>query len=353
MDEGTISYEEEDFKTIIEYSPFSIVITNIEGKINYVNPKFTELSGYQANEVIGEKPSILRSAETNPEEYKLLWDTILSGKMWRGELARKKKNGEIYYELSVVLPIKDHTGKITKFIGINEDVTTLKEKEKELQKVEKLKELAKMSSYISHEIKSPLTSIKMNIDMLVRKNDLPEHANKSLSIIQSEVARLLNLLKNILEYSKQEQLSLTEIYLPDFVSSISDTFSPQFEDKGIRFVNKVLKGRALGNIEKLRSAFILLIENSVAAVSSNGIIEIYSDSSNEKCHIYIKDNGCGIENDKNIFEPFFTTKKYGTGLGLVIAKDIIERNNGQINLLSSEPGKTIFEVVLKGGQTQH
>lgn len=350
MGEGRYSIEEEDFKTIIEFSPFSIVITDIDGKINYVNPKFTETTGYLPKEIIGEKPSLLRSTETNPEEYKLMWDTILSGKLWRGELANRKKNGEIYHELCVVFPIIDHTGKITKFIGVNEDITTLKEKENKLQKVEKLKELAKMSSYIAHEIKSPLTSIKMNLDMLVRKNDLPEHANKSLSIVQSEVTRLLNLLKNILEYSKRERLSLTEIYLPDFVNSISDTFLSQFEEKDIRFVNNVLKDRVLGDIEKLKSAFMLLIENSIAAVSSNGIIEIYSNSTNGKCHIYIKDNGCGIDNNENIFEPYFTTKEYGTGLGLVIARNIIERNNGQINLLSSKPGETIFDVTLEGSE---
>ena len=335
------------FQTIIEQSPISIVITDLKGNITYVNPKFVELTGYKPEEVMGQTPRILKPETVTKEEYENIWKTILSGNVWKGELVNKKKNGDLYNEFAVISPIKDNEGNIIQLIGLKEDITDLKIAQDELHKAEKFKGLAKMASYISHEIKSPLTSIKMNLDMLIRKNDLPGYACKSLLVIQSEITRLFNLTKNILEYSKQEEIKFSHIYLPQFFNSIYDIFTPQLEEKRIKFINKVEGCRILGDIQKLESAFILLIENSLAAVSENGTIEISSVSNNGNCSLFLKDNGCGIENKGQIFFPFYTTKKYGTGLGLVIAKDIIERHKGEIKLVSSKPGETIFEIILK------
>ncbi len=337
------------FQTIIEQSPISIIITDPGGNITYVNPKFIELTGYKSEEVIGKTPRILKSEKIAHEDYENIWKTVLSGDVWKGEIVDKKKNGELYNEFAVISPIKDDSGNIIQLISLKEDITDLKRTQEELYKAEKFKGLAKMASYISHEIKSPLTSIKMNLDMIMRKKELPEFACKSLLIIQSEIARLFNLTKNILEFSKQEELSFSQIYLPEFFNSIYDVFAPQLEEKGIKFTNDVAECKILGDIQKLKSVFILLIENSIAAVSENGIIEISSASNNGYCSIFLRDNGCGMENKENIFEPFFTTKKYGTGLGLVIAKDIIERHKGDIKLVSSNPGETIFEIILKTG----
>ena len=335
------------YQIIIEQSPISIVITDIDGNINYVNPKFVELTGYQMEEILGKTPRIFRAGELAQEEYEHIWKTVLSGNVWKGELINKKKNGEQYIEYAVISPIRDDDGNITRLISLKEDITELRQAQDELHQDEKLKGIANMASYISHEIKSPLTSMKINIDMVLRKNDLSESTYKSLQIVQSEISRLFNLLKNILEYSKQEKVSLTQIYLPEFIDTINNIFAPQFEEKGVRFINNIKEHRILGDVQRLQSVFILLIENSLEAIGENGIIEISSASCNGNCSIFIKDNGSGIMNKENIFEPFFTTKKYGTGLGLAIAKEILDKHNGEIKLVSSRPGETIFEIAVK------
>ena len=349
MAHNFIDHYTDDFQTLVKQSPISIIITDIDGNILYVNPKFVEITGYTEEEVLGKNPRLLKSGEMSLDDYKVLWDTILSGKIWKGEFINKKKNGELYTEYAVISPIIDKDGKITKLLGLKEDITELRNTEKEFHEAEKFAALGRMASYISHEIKTPLTSIKTNVDMLLRKDDLPQYVYKSLGIVQSEVARLQGLLVNILEYSKQEDFIFSEIYLPDFFNSIHEIISPQLESKEIAFINNAGKHKILGDINKLKSSFMLLIENSMSAVSLNGQIEIYSTAVNGKCSIFLKDNGCGIMTIDDIFKPFFTTKKDGTGLGLAIAKNIIEKNKGDLKLVSSKPGETIFEVTLNKG----
>ena len=117
----------------VEQSPSVVIITDTNGTIEYVNPRFTAVTGYSAEEVIGQRPSILKSGHTSPAEYEELWETITSGGEWRGEFLNKKKNGELYWEFATILPIKDADGRITHFLGVKEDITARKQAEQALQ----------------------------------------------------------------------------------------------------------------------------------------------------------------------------------------------------------------------------
>lgn len=119
----------------VEQSPASVVITDTSGAIEYVNPKFSKLTGYSFTEVVGKNPRILKSGEKTAEEYKELWDTITSGKEWRGTFHNKKKNGELYWESASISPIKDSKGNITHFVAVKEDITALKHAQEELVKL--------------------------------------------------------------------------------------------------------------------------------------------------------------------------------------------------------------------------
>ncbi len=116
----------------VEQSPSMVVITNISGDIEYVNPKFTQLTGYTLEEVVGKNPRILKSGEIAPEVYKHLWHTVISGNEWRGEFLNKKKNGEFWWEQASISPIKDATGVITHFLAVAEDITERRKYEKQL-----------------------------------------------------------------------------------------------------------------------------------------------------------------------------------------------------------------------------
>ncbi len=118
---------------VVEQSPASVVITDLDGNIEYVNKKFTEITGYSAEEVLGQNPRILKSGKHSEEFYKNLWDTITSGQIWMGEFIDKKKNGELYWESAIITPLFDEKGNKTNFIAIKEDITKRKEIENELK----------------------------------------------------------------------------------------------------------------------------------------------------------------------------------------------------------------------------
>ncbi len=115
------------YTRIIEQSPMSVIITNLKGMIEFVNPRFTELTGYSFDEAIGENPRILKSGDMPPDEYKNLWDTIANGEVWRGVFHNKRKDGSLYWEYAHIAPVKTKSGKITHYIAVKEDITKKKE----------------------------------------------------------------------------------------------------------------------------------------------------------------------------------------------------------------------------------
>ncbi|MBN8579333.1 MAG: diguanylate cyclase [Anaerolineae bacterium] len=149
----------------VEQSPVSVVITDIKGNIEYVNPFFSQLTGYQLNEVIGKNPRIIQSGNTSPETYEKMWQTIQSGKVWRGELLNKKKNGEPYWEVEMIAPVIDSEGAIVNYIAIKEDVTAQKESDAKLRDAytkleDQMREIQELQDELREQaIRDPLTKL--------------------------------------------------------------------------------------------------------------------------------------------------------------------------------------------------
>ena len=141
----------------VEQNPATIVITDLNGSIQYANAKFFEITGYTVEEVLGKNPRILKYGHTSGDEYKLLWETITNGKVWHGEFHNRKKNGEMYWESATIAPIKNKEGIITNFLAIKEDITIRKNAQDKLRKI---------AWNQSHEIRGPLTSIMGIVEAL-------------------------------------------------------------------------------------------------------------------------------------------------------------------------------------------
>lgn len=122
------------FETAVEQSPASVVITDTNGYIQYVNPKFERLTGYSKSEVVGQNPRVLKSGEKSPDEYKEMWEQITSGREWHGEFHNKKKNGELYWEYASISPVLDEEHRVMYFLAVKEDITAQKELEFALRK---------------------------------------------------------------------------------------------------------------------------------------------------------------------------------------------------------------------------
>ncbi|MBM4055802.1 MAG: PAS domain S-box protein [Planctomycetes bacterium] len=201
----------------VEQSACCIIITDIHGTIQYVNPKFTHLTGYAIEEVIGQNPRILKTDKTSSDDYKELWEKITSGASWQGEFYNRKKNGEYYWELAQITPLKDKEGQVTGFLGIKEDITEIKriEKEKEelrehLYHTKKLEAIGRLAGGIAHEFNNILMAVVGYANLAKLEMGDDHYVSKYLRNITDVSDRAANLIQGILSFSRKQPLHDTK-----------------------------------------------------------------------------------------------------------------------------------------------
>lgn len=334
----------------VEQSPVSIIITDKEGYIEYVNPTFSSVTGYKPQEVIGKNPRLFSTHEKSKKEYQKLWDTILSGRTWRGELHNKKKNGELFWEQTSICPIVDEKGEITHFVSIEEDITEKRAKDLELKKaLEKAQESDRLKSAflanMSHEIRTPMNGI-LGFAGLLKESETDEKQQKEyIDIIKKSADRMLNIITDIINISKiesgQMELSISETDLNGEMDYLYSFFKPEADLKKIKLnYNKSLSSAEAiieTDFEKVSGILTNLIKNAIK-FTGEGNIDFGYEKKGYNLEFYVKDTGCGIP-DKNkaiIFERFrqgseSLTRGYeGAGLGLAISKAYVKILGGEI-----------------------
>lgn len=350
----------------VEQSPVSIIITDIDGNIEYVNPIFTERTGYKTTEVIGKNPRFLKTEYNTAEEYKKLWHTIRSGKTWRGELCNKKKNGEYIWEMANITPVMDSAGQIINYLAVKEDIT---EKKQLIDQLIKAKEKAEESSRlktafintISHEVRTPLNGIIGFSGLLADPQVDPESKTEFLRNLDESSDRLLNTVSDILEVSLivsgNKKVKPQVFNLIDLLQHVYEKFRSTGEKANISFeLNTPARHpdfEIYSDPDALKAILNELLENAFK-FTNRGKVELGTSLHGGNIRIYIKDTGVGIalERHKLIFD-FFThtgsssTRLYeGSGLGLSIVRGLTNLLEGQIDL-ESEPQKgTQFTLLL-------
>ena len=351
----------------VEQSPVTIMISNKKGAIQYVNPKFTELTGYSLNEILGKNPRILKSGYTSPEEYKNLWTTIQAGGEWTGEFHNKKKNGELYWESAKISSIVNAQGETTHFLAVKEDVTRRKQADEEIKhKTEELilanAEKDKFFSIIAHDLRGPfhgfmgLTQIMAENITSMTMDDLQELA----SIMKQSAANLFRLLGNLLEWSSMQR-GITHFN--------PDSFLLQPKISGILALAQEAANRKLITISydipsdlsvytdnnMLEGILRNLVTNAVKYTPRGGSIVISANTLPDRSvGISVKDMGIGM--DKNLIDTIFVlgvnTSREGTegepstGLGLIICKDFVEKHGGRLWVESEEGKGSTFHFTL-------
>jgi len=198
---------EEELKklgTAIRQSPVTIVITDLAGNIEYVNPKFCKLTGYSAEEVLGKNPRILNSGKMPKETYDQLWETITAGKDWHGELYNKKKNGNFYWEKVIITPILNENDSVTHFLGIKEDITERKQAEIILIEHEKLQGVLEMAGAVCHEINQPLMALVGYLELLEMKVSETNQQDSSFEKINTQLKRVNAIITKLMQITKYE-----------------------------------------------------------------------------------------------------------------------------------------------------
>ena len=348
----------------VEQSPASVVITDKEGKIQYVNKKFTEVSGYAFEEVIGQNPRILKSEKMPEQLYTDLWKTILSGKEWRGEMINRKKDQSLFWELVSISPVKDHAGEITHFIAVKEDITRRKEMEAELLKAkQKAEESNRLKSEflanMSHEIRTPMNGI-IGFASLLEDEELTAESRKNyVQIIQNSTRQLLHIIDEILEVSRlqtrQVEKTSTEVNINELLMSCFSEFDHVAKKKSLSiYLKKGLPDEAAlvyVDGEKLHKVIDQLIENALK-FTQEGYVELGYRLKGNRLEFFVKDTGIGIGADAQemIFEEFSQEDKRlsrlsgGLGLGLSIVKGYVDLLDGTIRIESEKGKGSVFYV---------
>jgi PAS domain S-box-containing protein len=340
----------------IDQSPNSIVITNTNAEIEYVNPVIEKLSGYSKEELIGKNPRIFSSGKTKKEEYKVLWDTITSGKSWSGEFQNKKKNGELYWESASISPVLNNVGKITHFLAIREDVTDQKKMTKELiEAKEHAEESERLKTYflanMSHEIRTPMNSIMGFASLLPEEESRELMVNYAQIIIQNS-EQLVSLIDDIVLDSKLQTHLFA--YRPkhflahDLLSDIHKSFDLPMYQKEVKLNYACTLCDTIqlySDYDKLRQIITNLVSNAFK-YTPKGEILLGCNQKEDCFEFYIKDTGIGIPSKDigHVFDRFYRGSNIdqsisrGTGLGLCIVKELVEMLGGNIGV-ESEIGK--------------
>jgi len=341
------------FRSVWKNSKDGMRLTDSEGIIVEVNPAFCQMVELKAEDLIGTNLfSVYRLRSKDDYERKLARYKLDFVKRYykpNYNIAHTLNSGKRLI-LDSSFSFVEYQDEEVLLLSVLRDVTEKRAIEEQLNLNAKLAAIGKMALYLTHEIKTPLSSIKLNVDILTQTLKVNEQQNRSFSILKKEIKRLEKLLKDVLHFSKATELNITELDFYIMIENIGEILSPILSEKNITFINSIEPFRIEGDYQKLLSAILQVIENSVDAITYGGTIELYSAAEQDgSIRIYVRDDGCGIEDSEKIFDPFYTTKNSGTGLGLAIAKNIIEHHYGTLKLVSSRPGETIFEIFFNIG----
>jgi two-component system sensor histidine kinase/response regulator len=343
--------------TALEQSPMAMVITDAESRIEYVNPAFTQSTGYGLGELLGQNPSILQSGQTPREVYVDLWSTLHAGRVWRGQFVNKKKNGEIFWEQATIAPIRQQGGRLGGYVAIKEDVTVKRDAEEQLRQAIALAENANLAkseflANMSHEIRTPMNGV-IGMTSLLLDTELSAEQRRFAEIVRTSSESLLSLINDILDFSKIEAGKM-DLDLIDFdLGSLFDDFAPMLahraQAKGLEFlcsVGSAIPVHLKGDPGRLRQILLNLGGNAVK-FTATGEVAIRASLVSEETdavvvRFSIRDSGLGIAAEKQelLFRKFSqldasVTRHYGgTGLGLAISKQLVERMDGQIGVNS-------------------
>ncbi len=369
---------------VVEQSPATVVVTNTKAEIEFVNPKFTSVTGYSLEEVLGKNPRILKSGKTPPEAYTQMWEALTSGHEWHGEFCNKKKNGEFYYEAVSVSPIRNTNGETIHYVAVKEDITErkrneqiLKETHEALEKAHqslqessaKLIQSAKMTALgelvagVAHELNQPLNVTKIICQGIlhdIQKGRFSEEdAKKDLPEVVTQMNKMAEIITHMRLFTHRSDALVCELH--DINAVVQDALkfvSQQYKDHNIELIENFSPGLPPVMIDKVRMEQVCLnfFNNARYAVENSKKqamkveIKTYQRADGKEVVLEITDNGMGIPDEvkTKIFQPFFTTKEpgKGTGLGLSICYQIIEEHKGRLEFDSRSGEGTTFRVIL-------
>ncbi len=346
---------------VVDQSPIMVFITDTEGIIEYVNPKFEQITGYSREEAIGANPSILKSPDTPREVHEDLWNTVLAGKEWRHEIKDLCKDGSDFWASVHITPIRDKNGDISHFASLHEDITERKQAELEIENARRAAELSdkaktELLANMSHELRTPLNAI-IGFAETMRHKVFGPLANPKYEeyadFIHSSGSHLLELINDILDVSAIEagKLTLREetVDVTEICAATLEIIRPRAHEMHIELTGIDIPDLPLLRADPLRlkQIFINLLCNAVKFTPENGAVSCNAVLDQQGNMILsVMDNGIGMTSEELVkaldtfgqVDSSLSRKHEGTGLGLPLTKGLVELHGGEMEIASA-PGK--------------
>jgi PAS domain S-box-containing protein len=345
------------FHNVANGSVNPVLITDITGKMIYVNPAFVKVTGYTREELIGRNPKIFGSGKMGRKFWDKVWAQISSGKVWSGEIEDTKKNGEAFHSHLLISPILDKDEKVNGYFGIHRDLSEKRILEKQLIHTQKMESIGTLAAGIAHEVGNPLASISALVQVVQRDSE-DQFVKEKLGLVKSQVTRISKIIRDLVDFSRPSNY---ELRLTDINHSIREAVNITrvgTKAKNVEFnINLSEEVPSLPLIpDQLEQVFLNILINAIDAINEDELnkksskIDVSSLIEDDQVVITFSDTGPGIKEDdvSKVFEPFFTTKEQGkgTGLGLWVSYGIIKSFQGDIKIKSELRKGTSFIITI-------
>lgn len=345
----------------------SIIITDREGIIEWVNPAFVAMTGYALEEALGKTPEeLVRSGEHELEYYEGMWKTIQSGETWSGEFINRRKDGSLFHEENVITPVKDEQGEVTHFVAVKQDVTDRKRLQAQFLQAQKMEAVGRLAGGVAHDFNNMLGVIIGGVELALM--DLPEDSpiRKDLEDVKVAAERSASLTQQLLAFARQQTIAPRLLDLNEAVGGtlkmlgrligedIDLLWKPGKDLWSIRVdpvqIDQILANLAVNARDAIEGVGKMTIETCNVSINEEYCEDNAGFHPGRYVRIGVSDNGAGMPPEvvARVFDPFFTTKPsgQGTGLGLATVYGIVKQNNGFINVYSEVGKGTTFKIYL-------
>jgi PAS domain S-box-containing protein len=354
MNSEHILKELQDQKFALDQSAI-VATTDPRGVITYINDKFCEISGYEREELIGRTHKIINSGNHDPAFFVNMWRTIAQGKVWRGEVCNRRKDGSIYWVMTTIVPFLDANRSPYQYLAVRHDITALKaaqqtiiEQQSKLIAASKFSALGEISASITHEINNPLSVIMGRNEMLqieISKDDFDK--SKLLKLCETiaiNAHRIEKIIKSMRTFARDASNDdFEKVLLRDIISEALELTEQRFRDHKIRFEIKISNPEIVVECRRTQIMQILvnLLNNAHDALmdqkdNTDKWARLVVHERENLVEIEVEDNGPGVPPSlqSKIFDPFFSTKdiQFGTGLGLSISRQLAQLHKGELYL---------------------
>lgn len=343
--------------TAIEQAAESVVITDVDGNIQYVNPAFERASGYSSDEVIGGNPRILKSGKHDDGFYRDLWETITRGSVWTGQFTNIRRDGTLYQEEATISPVRGDKGTIVAFVAVKRDVSVERQLVEQLNRAQKLEALGELAGGVAHGLNNLLLTISGAAELLrIRQPEL-DGSGSELETIRETVVQGADLIRHLLSVAQQQVIEMVAINLDNVIkseleicrsllpASIAVEFSPSetsvlvLGDRGL--LAQVLLNLCINSRDAMPDGGTLTVEIESTTADALLLAAHATAKEGRYARLRVEDNGVGMESEvrDRAFDPFFTTKKgsQGSGMGLAMVYGIVRQHHGMVEI-ESMPG---------------